>query len=302
MSNELSVLKQDTVDAVALRIKDFQSRGEIALPPNYSPDNALKIAWLKILETVDKDKRSALEVCTKESIVNSLLKMVIQGLNPDKSQCYFIIKGKTLCCDRSYFGTIAVAKMVDSTIEEINAEVVYEGDVFKYKINSRGRKELVEHIPDFANIDKRKIIAAYAVVVDKNDNVKRTEFRTWDEILQAWKQSKQYAVDEKGNLKIGSVHDKFTSDMAKRTVINYICKPIINSSDDNGLLEKSLRESEIESTDSEVAEEIEQNANKEPIVIGVVANVPDEIKSNYTVSGKVFEVESKTIVNNEPDF
>lgn len=306
MSTELSI-KNETVDAVAERIRQFQNSGEIALPPNYSPDNALKSAWLKILEIENKEGKTALEVCTKPSIQNALLRMVIQGLNPDKNQCYFIMRGKKLCCDRSYFGTIAVAKMVDNTIEEVNANVVYEGDIFRFKINNKGRKELVEHLPDLNNIDKKKIVAAYAVIVDVNDNVKTTALRTYDEILQAWKQSKQYPVDEKGNLKAGSVHEKFTAEMAMRTVINYICKPIINSSNDSGLLMKTIQESETENVDEEVAEEIQQNANKEAIVVEKIITTQAGTEVN-SLSGEIIKeaaievVAEKTLINDDPEF
>ena len=39
---------------------------------------------------------------------------------------------------------VAVAKMVDKTINEIVAEVVYDGDIFKYKIVN-GHKEITDH-------------------------------------------------------------------------------------------------------------------------------------------------------------
>lgn len=38
----------------------------------------------------DKNRKPALTVCTKDSIANSLLDMVVQALNPVKKQCYFI--------------------------------------------------------------------------------------------------------------------------------------------------------------------------------------------------------------------
>jgi recombination protein RecT len=67
MQNQQLTVKQETVDLVATKIKEFQSSGEIALPPNYSPENALKSAWLKILATEDKEKKPALDTCTKET-------------------------------------------------------------------------------------------------------------------------------------------------------------------------------------------------------------------------------------------
>ena len=104
MSKETKVItKSDIVDVVASRVRGFLERGEIHLPDNYSPENALKSAYLKLQETKDKSGKPVLSVCTSTSIANSLFDMVIQGLNPAKEQCYFIAYGNQLVCQRSYW-------------------------------------------------------------------------------------------------------------------------------------------------------------------------------------------------------
>lgn len=143
MSNQLAVRKE-TIDIVTARVREFQNKGELYFPSNYIPENALKSAWLTIQETEDKNKKPALEVCTKESIANALLSMVIQGLNPDKKQCYFIVYGNKLQLQRSYFGSMAVAKSVDIYIEDIYGMVIYGGDEFEYEI-SKGKKIVTKH-------------------------------------------------------------------------------------------------------------------------------------------------------------
>jgi len=105
--NQLALVKKDTVDIVAAKVREFQERGELDLPPNYSPENAMKSAWLILQNTFDKNKKPVLHACTKDSIANSLLDMIVQGLNPAKKQCYFIAYGNQLVCQRSYFGTMA---------------------------------------------------------------------------------------------------------------------------------------------------------------------------------------------------
>jgi len=266
VQNAVATVKKETVDIVAARIKQFQNGGELHLPVNYSPDNALKSAWLILQATEDKDKNPALAVCTKESIANSLLDMVVQGLNPAKKQGYFIVYGKKLTFQRSYLGTMAVAKMVDDTIGEIVAEVVYEGDVFKYKIN-RGRKEVTDHEQELENIDSKKIKAAYCMVIDTNGEIKRTEIMTFTEIKQAWAQSKMYPIDNDGNVKAKTAHDKFTAEMCKKTIINRALKPIINSSDDGYLFKQSVNRTSEIIVEEDVADEIAANANKEVIDI-----------------------------------
>lgn len=182
---------------------------------------------------------------------------------------------------RSYFGTMAIAKTVDSTIGDIVANIVYEGDTFKFRTNIKGKKEIVTHDQDLENIDNKKIKAAYAVVLDKNDNIKTTEIMTMEEIKTAWKQSKMYPVDEKGNIKSGTTHDKFTADMAKKTVINKILKPLINSSNDSGLFMKYAKESEMEIVDAELQEKIEEEANTITVPLENISIEPIESELGF---------------------
>jgi len=263
--NTKAIMKKDTVDVVAQRVRSFHETGQLHLPDNYSAENAMKSAWLIIQETKDKNSTPALDVCTKESIANALLYMVVQALNPAKKQCYFVVYGNQLVCQRSYFGSMSVAKMVDSTINDIVAEVVYEGDTFRYKID-KGRKAITDHEQDIDNVGKQ-IKAAYCIITDKNGQVKKTEIMTFDEIKQAWKQSKMYPVNKDGSIKKDSTHDKFAADMAKKTVINRACKPIINSSSDSNLLIKAVRHSDDIQADHDAEAEIQENANQDYIDI-----------------------------------
>ena len=282
----LAIMKKDVVDVVEARVRQFKQSGELQFPANYSPDNAMKSAWLILQSTVDMNKKPALEVCTKDSIANALLDMVVQGLNPAKKQGYFIVYGNKLVFQRSYFGTMAVAKQVDDTIEDIFAEVVYEGDTFKYRIN-RGKKEIAEHEQALENINGGKIKAAYCLIVNKDGEVKRTEIMTMDEIKQAWKQSQMRPVDEKGNIKAGSTHDKFTAEMCKKTVINRACKAIINSSNDSYLFKQAFNRAEEIATEEKVEQKIADNANGDIIDIE-----PEEITDDTTPE-EIPEVESE---------
>ncbi|NLV81872.1 MAG: recombinase RecT, partial [Synergistaceae bacterium] len=83
-------MEKDISDQVFNRLHELEATGQLIFPPNYAVGNALKSAYLILQETKDKDGRPVLETCTKTSIANSLLDMVIQGLNPVKKQCYFI--------------------------------------------------------------------------------------------------------------------------------------------------------------------------------------------------------------------
>ncbi|EPF5050208.1 recombinase RecT, partial [Escherichia coli] len=174
----------------------------------------------------DRNKKPALEVVTKESIANALLDMVVQGLSPAKTQCYFVVYGKELQLQRSYFGTQAVLKRL-SNVKEIWAEVVHKDDVFKIG-SYQGRTIVKEFEPDFANQDK-EIVGAFAVI-EKTDGERVYTVMTKKEINQSWSKAK-----------VKSVQNDFPQEMTKRTVINRAAKSFINTSDDSDLLTESIK-------------------------------------------------------------
>ena len=266
--SNLALVKTDIIDKIQSTVGQYVQKGELNLPADYSPGNALKSAFLILQETVDKDKKPVLEVCTKTSIHNALYNMVVQGLNPEKKQGYFLPYGNKLAWQRSYFGNMALAKRVDPSIGDIVPEVVYKGDKLRYKI-VKGRKQISDHEQDFdteSTQQDREIVAAYCLILDKSDEVIKTEFMTISEIHQSWKQSRQNPFDNNGKLRENTVHAKFTADMCKRTVINRACKPIINSSNDSAILREAIRQS---SEDAAIAENdtvYEEEANRGPVI------------------------------------
>lgn len=270
---DLALMKKDVVDVVAKRVREFQEHGELHFPPNYSPENAMKSAWLILQNTVDKDKKPVLDVCTRDSIANSLLDMVVQGLNPAKKQVYFIAYGNQLVCQRSYFGTMTVAKST-AKASDIYAQVVYKGDEFLYEIN-RGRKRILKHVQSLDNVDNANIIAAYCVIEFPDERPDYTEIMTLEQIKKSWLMSKMNPFDDKGNIKPTSTHGKYTDEMCKKTVINRACKAYINSSDDTNLLiKRHFNRTDEERIEAEVADEIDKNANKD--FIDVEGRIVDE--------------------------
>ncbi len=255
--NKLALLKRNTVDVVADRVRELQESGELHLPANYSAENAMKSAWLALQSTVDKQKRPVLNVCTHNSIANALLDMVVQGLNPAKQQCYFIAYGDTLVCHRSYFGSMALVRRIYPDAD-IWYGVVYEGDDFEYTIE-RGRKTVVKHVQRIENVQPDRIVGAYCVIEPGNDRLPHTETMTIDQIKRAWQQGQTYRVSGNG------VHQKFSDQMAAKTVINRACKAIINSSSDDYLLLYHAGRSDEVRDEVELAEEIAVNANAEVI-------------------------------------
>ena len=261
----VAIMKRTVADVVAQKVDGFIKNHEIDLPASYSVGNALKAAWLILQETEDRNHNKALAVCTKESIANAMLDMVVQGLNPMKDQVYFIVYGKTLSAQRSYFGSMAVAKMVQPLIDDFAYAVVYEGDSFKYGIKN-GKKSIVEHEQELGNVDKKNIIGAYAIALDKAGEPLRTEIQTMEEIKRAWGQSPLHPITDKGDIKADSTHGKFTADMAMKTVVNKLCKAIVNASSDRALLLERMNRAEDLSDRAAAEAEIEDQANAGEVI------------------------------------
>lgn len=224
-SNQMAVMQKDITDQVSNRISQLQDDG-LALPKDYNPQNALKAAWFKLQQTKDRSNRPALQVCTRSSIANALLDMVTQGLSPAKTQCYFIVYGNEVQLQRSYFGTIAAVKRL-SSVKDIDAQVVHQGDEFAIGADDLGRIKVTKFVPKFENLDK-PIKGAFAFIELANGDVHYTVM-TQKQIMTSWGQSRQHNVQQ-----------KFADEMAKRTVINRAAKMYINTSDDSDLLTGSI--------------------------------------------------------------
>jgi recombination protein RecT len=275
MSTNLTEIKTQTVDAVENRIKELQNTGDIDLPEDYSVGNALKSAWLKLQEIKDKKKNPVLESCSRISIQNALFDTVVQGLSPAKDQVYFIAYGSTLTAMRSYFGNMALAKRVDDDIEDIWATIIYQGDEVEVEIK-RGKRFVVSHKSKWGNQNDDKVAGVYATAAYSEDSGKpdKQVLMTLSECKKAWSQG-----NFNPNSNYQGPHDKFTAEMAKKTAINRLTKPIIKSSSDSYLFKKSLDRSDDLKTDNEVQQEIKENANGETITIDVEEEEPKQVES-----------------------
>lgn len=214
-------------EKVRQQIAELEKNKQIALPANYSPENALKSAWLILQEVKTADKKPVLQACTPGSIQNTLFDMVIQGLSPAKKQCYFIPYGNQLQLSRSYHGTVAVTKRL-SGIKDVKAHVIYEGDTFETEYDVKTGSVVIKQFkPNFSTIDINKIVGAFAVIIGEDGPI-HTEIMTMAQIRAAWNQGAT-----KGN---SGAHKNFAEEMAKKSVINRACKAYWNTSDDSDLL------------------------------------------------------------------
>jgi recombination protein RecT len=216
-------MQEETTQQIMERVTGWQETGEVVLPKGYHVGNAIKLAWLYLQTVENLQHQKAIDYCTKDSICNALLNMVINGEYPQK-HCYFIMYGNRLEWQERYLGKLMRAKR-DTEIGKVNAQVIYEGDEFVYTIDENGEKQLVKHVPNLANIDNTKILAAYAVVINK-DGTRHIEVMTRTQIQKAWEQGAM-----KGK---SGAHTNFTDQMCMKTVIQRACKIALDSTADPG--------------------------------------------------------------------
>lgn len=274
MSN-LAVIQKDITDAVNAKVSQMQNEG-LVVAPNYAPANALKSAFFAM---TNSPSGNLLEKCSKESIANALLDMVVQGLSPAKTQCYFIPYGSTLKMTRSYFGTMKVVKQL-SDVKDIWAEVVFEGDVLKIR-NDNGRKVLESHETDWTNQDNA-IIGAYCII-EKVDGERILTVMTKKEIDRSWQQSKNK-----------SVQNAFPQEMAKRTVINRAAKQFFNTSDDNDLFVDAVNRTTENEYDNERRVKEAEPVRDEVETLDDILKAPSKSKEGDNVVDGEFTEETKT--------
>lgn len=274
-NNSVTVsLEKNISESVMNKIKVFEETGTLHIPKNYSAPNALRVAWLILQETKNVEKKPVLDVCTKESIANALLRMIILGLNPVKRQCSFVAYGNQLSCQREYQGTVAIARR--HGVVSVTGCAVFKDDEFEYTIDPvNGTKKVTKHVQTIESIDTGIVKAAYATKVYE-DGKTVTEIMSMSQIKKAWEQG-----PTKGQ---SPAHRNFPDEMAIKTVKNRLLKSDVNSSDDADL--------EIEDDDMPARDVVTENtqyqitehANKREITIS--SEQPEE-EATVAVSEEV---------------
>lgn len=240
MTNQVAQQRKQPklTDLVLSRVDEMRQTQNLSLPKNYNASNALNAAFLELQKVQDRNHNPALDVCSRDSIVKSLLDMTLQGLSPAKDQCYFIVYGKELQMQRSYFGKVAAVKRLDG-VKKVRAEVIHEGDEFEIGSNEDMELVVKKFVPKFENQDK-PIIGAFAII--KTDEGIDYTVMTKAEIDKSWAQTRQ---------KNNKVQKNFGQEMAKRTVLNRAAKMFINTSDDSDLLTGAINDTTTNEYDDE---------------------------------------------------
>lgn len=254
-----------TVEGLIKQLEVKRENG-LVFPKGYSIQNAMNAAYLILKDTEDKNGSRLLEVCTKDSVVNALMQMATQGLNPLKKQCYFVAYGNKCQLLPSYFGTLTVLNRVQNLKCQPVANIVYQGDVFEigYDLDS-GEKKILKHETKLENMDN-PILAAYAIIKTENETV--VEIMTKKQLENSWAQGQSWQAAQKKGYK-SKTHTNFSEEMAKKTVLNRASKKLINATDDSSIMSDEAIGAFNEISDNDnldvvaesVAVEIKENAN-----------------------------------------
>nr|DAX92820.1 MAG TPA: RecT protein [Caudoviricetes sp.] len=266
MKNEIKKIEEKQItDIVFNKVVDLQARGAIDFPNNYSVGNALKSAYLILQEAKTREKKPVLQVCTQESIANTLLDMVVQGLNPTKQQCYFIPYGNQLTLSRSYLGTIALTKRLKG-VKDVVAYPIYKNDKLDIGFDILTGKTKINEFKPALDHKAQDLIGALGIVVGENE-ILYLEYMNMEQIRNAWNQGTM-----KGN---SPAHKNFPDQMAIKTVINRVCKKYVNAADDSDKIADLISKT-AEEVDNELEVEMITNANAKELPLDEIEEVEYE--------------------------
>jgi len=294
-NTNLEVVKKDITTQVLSKVTTFVEAGELKLPKDYSPENALKSAYITLTENPD-GKGALIDKCDKSSIAEALLKMVVYVLTPQKKQVYFIPYGNKLNCTISYMGNIAAAKRYNPTISDIKARAITKGEDFEFEFKQEtGSVVILKHKQTLDSIGSKDIVGAYSLIYYKDGTFEVGDIMNIEQIKQAWNQ---------GAMKGGSpAHKNFPDEMSKRTVINRTCKRLINTSSDAILMDDELLDEELPTDTAKVnlKSEKEKYANAKVIEFEEL-NQPEETNEDVQVLDKGVVPENKQPTEDKPNF
>lgn len=219
--NELQAVQKGVADSVANRVRELSQQGDFAIPKDYDYVNALKSAELRIVGTKDKNGKSVLDTCTKKSIAQALLDMVLQGLSPERTQCYFIAYGNELQLIPSYFGKVASLKRIVPEVDKIVCDIAHVDDVIAW-----GRTEDGVRYADHIETDPMKnhdkpIYMGFCNIYSKDGKLLGNAYMTYKEIETCWKHNVAYGKTK--------THTEFPEEMAKKVLIGRACKFLKNT-------------------------------------------------------------------------
>lgn len=193
-------------------------KGLLSIPEGYNLGNELSLALSKIAQTADRNGIPAFDVCTKASILQALKDMATQGWSISKSHCYPIVYKNQLKLQSSYFGTLATLKLMFPEYK-VMANVIFKDDTYDYIYNEDTACYEVHNLKSSLENRDKEVVGAFGFIKDiTTGKTVYSEVMNRKEIQKCW---------DKSTSKQGATHDDFPQEMAKKSLINRMCKPFI---------------------------------------------------------------------------
>ena len=285
--NELVVSREEKM-LMPIAENYIQMFPEILNDKNFNAKQSLISMALKMQEVKDKAGRSAIDVCTKESIMQVAQEVLVKKLDIMKNQAALIVRGDKLMLQPQYQGNVRRALELNPFLSHFNFVPIYKGDQIEMEILADGRYGVKSHKTSFNNISNNNLVGGYVRAIKKDGSVYMTEVMTMEQIKMAWSKSSNSSL---------SVHKAFPLRMARKTILNALCSWLINTTGE--VEEQYVSYDNEEDVIREPIEVVinEEQAYSEPIVAEEVEEEP-----NYeTIEQTSWTTEEMDSVLNEID-
>lgn len=245
---ETEVAKQNQQPAIfaTLMGENFKKQISTALARHMTPDRFVRVSITAMR------RNPKLQQCTIDSVLGCLMDLAAMGLEADGRRAYLVPFDKknkqgivqyTECTKIVSYMGLAELAMRSGMVSTIHADVVCEGDIFKYSMG-----ELYDHVPWFLRRDKDKpseegdVYAVYAMVKNR-DGTTKCEVMSVSEVNKIRDGSQGAKADP---------WTKHWSEMAKKTAFKRLSKWLVLSpefrdvstaedDDDDNVIETSAR-------------------------------------------------------------
>lgn len=199
---------------------------KMALPAHITPEKFQRAAITALMNNPD------IADCSKQSVMNSLMKCAQDGLIPDGREAAIVkFKGTAQYLPMAYG---LIKRMRNSgEVQSVNAYIVYDNEDFDWVI--RDGVEEFTHKPMIRG-EKGGVLLAYAVVLLK-DGGKHVEVMRKADIEKA----RLASPNQKGSERPLHIWASWYEEMAKKTVIHRAAKRCPTSSDIERMLQRDMR-------------------------------------------------------------
>lgn len=226
MTQQQSATRLAKADPRAIGMKSlvespaFTASLAAALPRHITPERMVRV-MMSAFQVNEK-----LLQCTPESIMLSLMRAAMMGLEPDGGVIghgylvpYWSAKRRRHECQfiPGYRGMVKLARN-SGDILDVWAEVVYQGDRFSY---SRGLDPSLIHEPNDERPDGAQPTHVYAVALFRGSDHRKFDVMRWADVLKI-RDGSPGAHDRDG--KLCGPWLNHPDEMGKKTVVRRLCK------------------------------------------------------------------------------